>query len=436
MLGWWGMRNPFQPDPPQWPKILGTAAASSLATLFIARNFFPAEKKIRHAIKADYAVGDDVFLRTMGHLLGPPLVPGNKITPLENGEEIFPAMLAAIRSAERTITMENFLWKKGEIASAFAGALAERARAGVKVHFLQDALGCNDVHGEAIQGMKEAGVAVEIFRFVHFTCINYRTHRKILVVDGKLGFIGGVGIADRWKGDGRTHGYWRDSHYQVEGPVVAQLQQAFMDNWMQTRAELLHGDLYFPKQDEQAGDEVCQIFKSSAGEGSDSARLMLLVSIAAARERIRIANAYFIPGDLTVRTLVAALRRGVKVDIITPGPDIDAHIVRAVGKTRWKPLLEAGARFYEYQPARFHCKYLLVDDCWASVGSANLDNRSMSLNEEANLNVMDREFVAAHTRVFEQDKSYSREVTLAEWKDRPWEEKLKGRAMSIFRSQM
>ncbi|MGI8955597.1 MAG: phospholipase D-like domain-containing protein [Chthoniobacterales bacterium] len=429
------MKLPFRPDRPQWPKLLGTAAASSFVTLFLARNFFPAEKKIRHEITADYDVGDDVFVRTMGHLLGPPLVDGNKITPLENGDQIFPGMLAGIRSARRTITMENFLWKEGEISDAFAAALAERARAGVKVHFLQDALGSDSVHGRAMQVMKRAGVAVEIFRFVHFSRINYRTHRKILVIDGNLGFIGGVGIADGWKGNGRTHGLWRDSHYEVEGPVVAQLQQAFMDNWMETRAELLHGDPYFPKL-EKAGDQLCQIFKSSAGEGSDSARLMLLVSIAAARERIRIANAYFIPGNLTVRTLIDALRRGVKVDIITPSTDIDATIVRAVGKTRWKPLLEAGARFYEYQPARFHCKYLLVDDCWASVGSANLDNRSMSLNEEANLNVLDKNFVAKHARVFEDDKEHSREVTLEDWHRRPLQEKIKGRAMSIFRSQM
>lgn len=429
------MKISLKPDPPLWPKLLGTAAASSFITLFLARNFFPAEKKIGHEIKADYDIGDDVFVRTMGHLLGPPLVEANKITALENGDQIFPAMLGAIRSAQRTITFENFLWKEGEVSDTFAAGLAERARAGVKVHFLQDAMGSDSVHGRAMQKMKEAGVCVEIFRFVHFSRINYRTHRKILVIDGKLGFIGGVGIADGWKGDGRTHGLWRDSHYQVEGPVVAQLQQAFMDNWLETRAELLHGDLYFPKQ-EKAGDQVCQIFKSSAGEGSDSARLMLLVSIAAARERIRIANAYFIPGDLTIRTLIAALRRGVKVEIITPGEDIDATLVRAVGKTRWKPLLEAGARFYEYQPARFHCKYLLVDDCWASVGSANLDNRSLSLNEEANLNVLDKNFVARHARVFDDDKEHSREVTLADWSRRPSQEKIKGRAMSIFRSQM
>ena len=213
------------------------------------------------------------------------------------------------------------------------------------------------------------------------------------------------------------------------------MQQAFMDNWLETRSELLHGDAYFPKL-EKAGDHICQVFKSSAGEGSDSARLMLLVSIAAARRHIRIANAYFIPDKLCMQTLLEALHRGVKVEIITPGTDTDAHIVRAVGKTCWRPLLEAGARFYEYQPARFHCKYLLVDDCWASIGSANLDNRSMSLNEEANLNVLDEKFVTAHTLVFEDDKSHSREITLDDWRKRPWREKDQGRLASVFASQM
>jgi cardiolipin synthase len=370
----------------------------------------------------------------MGNLLGPPLLKGNKVAALENGDQIFPALLEAIHSAQRTITFENFLWKEGQISDAFAKALAECARAGVKVHFLQDALGCDSLHGRAMNLVRKAGVQLEIFRFQKLE-INFRTHRKLLIIDGRTGYLGGTGIADDWKGDGRTPGRWRDSHYRLEGPAVAQMQQAFMDNWIQTRAELLHGDEYFPKL-EPAGEQRCQVFKSSAGEGSDSARLMLLLSIAAARRHIRIANAYFIPGRLGLRTLVDALRRGVKVEIITPGSDIDARVVRAVGKTRWRRLLEAGARFYEYQPARFHCKYFLVDDCWASVGSANLDNRSLSLNEEANLNVLDEKFVTAYARVFEEDKSHSRQITLDDWRQRPWGEKIKGRIGSLLASQM
>ncbi len=404
-------------DDPSWLKLLGAAAVGGFLTLFIARNFFPNEKKLRHRIQAHYDAGDEVFARTMGHLLGPPLVEGNKVTVLENGDEIFPAMLEGIRSAQRTITFENFLWRQGEISDQFARALDERARAGVAVHFLQDALGCDEVRSDTLNMLRASPVELEIFRFLNLQ-MNFRTHRKLLVIDGTIGFIGGVGIADDWKGDGRTRGQWRDTHYKVEGPAVAQLQQAFMDNWIQTRSRLLHGDDYFPKL-ERAGDHTCQVFQSSAGEGSDSARLMLLVSIAAARHHIRIANAYFIPDALTLRTLLEARARGVDIQIITPGEDTDALLVRAVGKATWRPLLEAGVRFYEYQPARFHCKYLLIDDCWASVGSANLDNRSMSLNEEANLNVLDHSWVGAHIKMFEDDKRHAREITLADWERRP-----------------
>lgn len=428
------VKLPFRREEPQWPKLLGTAAASSLLTLFVARNFFPTEKKVRHRITADYAVGDDTFVRTMGNLLGPPLVEGNRITALENGDQIFPAMLEGIRSAKRTITFENFLWREGEITNLFAEALAERARAGVTVHFLQDALGCDGLRARAMTLLRESPVKLEIFRFLRMN-VNFRTHRKLLVIDGRVGFIGGTGIADDWKGDGRTRGLWRDSHFKVEGPAVAQMQNAFIDNWQQTRAELLHGDAYFPKL-ECVGDKTCQVFKSSAGEGSDSARLMLLIATAAARKRICIANAYFIPDDLGIQTLVEALQRGVRVEILGPGLDTDSHLVRAVGKTRWPRLFEAGARFFEYQPARFHCKHFLVDDCWASVGSANLDNRSLSLNEEANLNVLDAGFVREQRRVFEEDLSYSREITYDEWRRRPMREKIKGNLGSIIRQQL
>lgn len=415
--------------------IATTAIISSAVSVLIVRNFLENEKKIRHRIVTDYGVGDPEFVRTMGQLLGPPLLEGNRVTMLQNGNEIFPAMLAAIRSANRSITFENFLFAEGRVSDEFAEALAERAAAGVKVHYLQDAMGCNCVHGRAIRRMKRAGVEVEIFRYLYLTRFNYRTHRKLLVIDGKRGFIGGVGISDDWIGNGRTCGHWRDSQYLVEGPAVAQLQQAFMDNWMQTRAVVLHGDDYFPEL-EKVGDRVCQVFKSSESEGADSARIMLLLAVAAARKSIRIANAYFVPDDLTRQTLVEACERGVRVEIIVPGRDLDQQFVRKVGRSRWKPLLEAGARFFEYQPARFHCKYMIVDDCWCSVGSANFDNRSLRLNEEANLNVLCGQFAAAHTEIFEEDKMLSDEVTLAEWNERPLAEKVIGKVGCLVRTQI
>lgn len=429
------MKQRRDPCEPSGKKLLGTALFSGAVAVLIVRNFFETEKKIKCPIRADYAAGDDTFVRTMGQLLGPPLLPGNKITILQNGDEIFPAMLEGIRSATRTITFENFLLKEGKVWREFAQALAERAHAGVKVHFLQDSFGSDCLRGREMKLLKRSGVEVEIFRFYQLGQVNYRTHRKLLTIDGAVSFLGGVGISDDWRGDGKTPGWWRDNHYRVEGPVAAQVQQAFMDNWMQTRAAVLHGDAYFPKLSE-AGTVKSQVFKSSINEGADSARMMLLLSIAAARKNIRIANAYFIPDDLCLQTLIEACHRGVKVEIITPGPDIDAKLVRSVGKMRWPRLLKAGAEFYEYMPARFHCKYMIVDDCWATVGSANLDNRSLRLNEEANLNVLDEGFAAEHTKIFEEDKSRSRRVTLDDWRRRPLEEKIKGAAGLILRSQM
>ena len=361
----------------------------------------------------------------MSQLLGPPLLEGNSVTALQNGVQIFPAMLAAIREAKRSISFENFIFHEGIIANQFAEALGERARAGVKVHFLQDAFGCDCLHGAAMYLLRRSGVEVEIFRLLHLTRFKYRTHRKLLVIDGRVGFVGGVGIGDAWDGNGNSAHQWRDSHYRAEGPVVAQMQQAFMDNWMQTRAVVLHGDDYFPEL-APTGDTLCQVFKSSASEGADSARVMFLLSTAAAQRTIRIANPYFIPDDFCLQTLVEACRRGVKVEIITPGPNIDMRVVRMVGRSRWGPLLRAGARFYEFQPARFHCKYVIAHERWVTVGSANFDNRSLRLNEEANLNVMDSDFAAQHIRIFDGDKSQSHEITLAEWRRRPLSERMIG----------
>jgi cardiolipin synthase len=410
------------------------AIAGGAAAVVLARNFFESEKKITEELKVDYDVHDPQFGRTMSQFLGPPLLKGNCVQVLENGDEIFPAMLEAIRSARRTITFENFVFSRGTLTEQFASALAERARNGVKVHFLQDAMGCNCIHGREIKLMEESGVEVEIFRYVNWQ-FNERTHRKLLIIDGSLGFIGGVGISDQWLGSGVGPERWRDTQYRVEGPVVAQMQQAFLDNWVQTRSCLLHGDLYFP-QLKECGDITCQAFKSSSCEGADSARLMFLFSIAAARKSIRIGNAYFIPDDLLVDTLCRAAERGVTIEVITCGPLIDQHLARYVGRSRWYRMMKCGIRFYEYKPARYHCKYMIVDDVWSCVGSCNFDNRSLRLNEEANLNVLDTRFAVEHSRVFDHDKSESHEITMEEWLDRPLAEKIQGHLGCLLRSQL
>jgi cardiolipin synthase len=418
--------------------LLGCGAAAGAIGTLIARNFIPNERKISHEIDLDYGVCDPQFERSLGQLLGPAILDGNRVRALQNGAEIFPAMLAAIKSARQSLTLESFIYWEGEIATKFSAALSERARAGVKVHVLLDGLGCNCIRSELVRGLKDAGVQVEIYNVIEpydIDRFNNRTHRKLLIADGRIGFTGGVGIADTWSGRGDSLKHWRDSHYQVEGPVVAQMQSAFVDNWMKTRATVLHGDAYFPDL-AVAGTHRCQMFKSAPHEGSDSARLMFLFSIAAARKSICLANAYFVPDDLTLWTLVEASRRGVQVEILVPGPNMDKQWVRGASRTRWGALLQAGVRFFEFQPTMMHCKLLIVDGAWVSVGSANFDNRSFRLNDEANLNILDEDFGREQMQVFACDKRSSREITYAEWKSRSRVRKALDAGAALLRSQM
>lgn len=411
-----------------------TAAASAALTIFV-RNFISGEKKIKHRIAQRYGISDPQFERSMSQLLGPPILPGNKVTPLYNGVEIFPAMLAAIASAERSICFETFVYWSGRVADIFADALAKKAREGVRVNVLLDGVGCNCVNGDAIRRMVDAGVELEVFHLGNFARTNERTHRKLLIIDGHLGFTGGVGIADEWDGDARNEEEFRDTQYRVEGPVVAQMQAAFLDNWMRTRAEVLHGEAYFPKLKE-AGELHCQMFKSSPMEGSESARLMYLLSIAAAEKSIRVGNAYFLPDDLTTQTLLEAVGRGVSVEILVPGEWNDSKTVRLAGRQRIGRLLEGGVRVYEYEPTMYHCKNMMIDGLWTSVGSANFDNRSFRINAEANLNVINRDFTATAEQVFHQDLQRAREFTLQDWHDRSPAEKIVGSAATLLRSQL
>ncbi len=332
---------------------LGATPLAAAAVTIFARNFISGEKKIKRRIPRRYGIGDAAYDRALGQLLGPPIVAGNLVTPLHNGAEIFPAMLAAIERAERTITFETFIFWAGRIADRFADALAAASRRGVKVHVLMDAVGCDCVEGAAHRRMVEAGVELEIYHIANFARANHRTHRKLLVLDGTVGFTGGVGIADTWDGHAASPDEWRDSHYRVEGPVVAQIQAAFLDNWMKTRATVLHGDEYFPEL-QPAGPHRCQMFKSSPMEGSESARLMFLLSITAATRSLKIGNAYFVPDDLTTETMIAAVARGVEVEVLVPGDQLDSAMVRGASRHRWGELLARGVRIYEFEPTMYH----------------------------------------------------------------------------------
>lgn len=304
----------------------------------------------------------------------------------------------------------------------FSQALSQKARNGVKVHMMLDWIGSRTMDEDYLAEMKAAGVEFEIYhpvRWYNLTRLNNRTHRKILVIDGKVGFTGGVGIADQWDGNAEDKDHWRDSHFKVEGPVVAQLQAAFMDNWNATNSKVLHGDDYFPELSPK-GDSWAQVFKSSPEEGSSSVRLMYLYAIVHAKKSIKIANAYFVPDSHIRKLLIEAAARGVKIEVIVPGDKIDTEITRKASMITWGNMLLAGIEILQYQPTMYHCKYMIVDDMWVSVGSTNMDNRSFRLNDESNLNIIDKTWAKDMVETFERDKKLSHRMTFKEWEDRPY----------------
>ena len=404
----------------------------------LALNFTTGEKKIEQSVERLYAAADPAFARAMGVLLGPAILQGNRFTALLNGDRIFPSMLDSIRSAKKTITFESYIYWSDAIGKEFADALAERSRDGVKVHVLLDWVGSNKADPTHLAAMEAAGVEVRKFHkpaWYSLARMNNRTHRKVLVVDGRVGFTGGVGIAELWTGDAQDPQHWRDSHFKAEGPVVAQMQAVFLDNWIKATGVVLHGDDYFPELS-AAGTDDAQMFSSSPSGGSESMHLMYLLAITAAQHSIHLSSAYFVPDQLSTQALADALKRGVKVQIIVPGEHTDAAIVRRASRARWGDLLAAGAEIYEYQPTMYHCKVLIIDSLMVSVGSTNFDTRSFRLNDEANLNIYAADFARQQVDVFNADLSHSRRVSLREWQQRPLSEKVLEHAASLIGAQL
>jgi cardiolipin synthase A/B len=420
---------------------LALIVSTALLTLFgvlIFQNIAAREKKIEQQLPKLYEADDGEFRRSLSALLGPPIVEGNKVDTLLNGDEIFPAMLAAIHSAKSTITFETYIYWSGSIGQEFVDALTERAAAGVKIHVLLDWVGSAKMEKSLLDALEAAKIEVERFHEPHWSNwdqMNNRTHRKLLVVDGRIGFTGGVGIADQWRGQARNKDEWRDSHYRVEGPVVAQMQSVFLDNWMRATGKVLHGEAYFPAL-KPVGPYAAQMFSSSPSGGSESMQLMYLLSITAARKSIDLANSYFVPDEMTIKTLIDAARRGVKVRVLTPNENIDSEVVRKSSRGSWGPMLEAGIEISEYQPTMFHVKGIVVDGIFSSVGSTNFDNRSFRLNDEANLNVMNTEFGRIQQQVFEADWAKARRITLQAWQSRPLSERMLERLAVLLNAQL
>jgi len=413
-------------------------AVITLACVLVVLNLMTGEKKVKRQIGHLYSIHDPQFRRTLGVMLGPVILPGNSFDVYVNGDEIFPPMLAAIASAQRTISFETYIYWSGQIGKDFADALAERARAGVKVHVLLDWVGSSKMDKGYLATMEQAGVEIRKFhepRWYSLDKLNNRTHRKLLVVDGSIGFTGGVGIAAEWTGNAQDAEHWRDTHFRALGPVVAQMQAVFADNWMKATGTVLDGSDYFP-QLAATGSGEAQMFASSPSGGSESMELMYLMIINSASRTIDLSAAYFVPDELSRDAIVAALKRGVRVRIITPGPHTDAETVRRASRALWGDLLAAGAQMYEYQPTMFHAKVLVADDLLVSVGSTNFDDRSFRLNDEASLNILDERFARKQVQIFERDLLDSRRISLQQWQSRPLTEKAWERAAALLSPQL
>jgi cardiolipin synthase len=376
-------------------------------------------------------LGEPAFFPTIEAHTDAPIMGGNRIDVLLNGDETFPAMLRDIKSAKRTITFSQYLYEDGVLARQFAEAFAERCRAGVKADILLDSHGSSKISGEIIALMTDAGCRVEFFRRVEAPAIifpwklldyNYRSHRRILVIDGRVGFTGGYGIADAWNGDGHTPHHWRDTNARIEGPAVKFLQAAFAESWLETTGIAIGDEAYFPRL-QPAGNVAAQIVRSSPAGGSFQTYMLFLITINSAQKSILITNPYFIPDDVVTDALIKAAARGVSVIVLTPG-EIDSQLTYTASRSHDGRLLLGGAQIFEYQTALMHAKTMVVDGIWATIGSTNFDNRSFALNQELNLTVYDAALARRLEEIFHEDLKHSKKITYEEWQSRSIFERL------------
>ena len=376
--------------------------------------------------------GTPTFFATLAAHTDARFVSGNRVELLLDGDGTFPVLLEAVRKAKRSVTLEQYIYDRGAIVEELTAALAERCRAGVRVHLLLDAFGSSALPRERVRELEDAGCELAWFGVPQLIqlippwrllSLNNRNHQRIVVVDGAIGFTGGFGVSESWTGNGREPERWRETNVRFEGPVVQQLQAAFVQDWREATGATLGGADYFPPLDLR-GRAIAQVVKSSPTSGASESYMMFLFAITTARESIYITNPYFLVDGEMERALADAVARGVEVVLLIPGRvgyelfGLETSLVQHAGRRGLGSLLEAGVRVFEYEPARLHAKTAVVDRSWGTIGSTNLDPRSFALNKELNLTVYDREVAARLAAVFQADLALSNEVTLAAWRQR------------------
>jgi cardiolipin synthase len=405
-----------------------------IAWLILVLLFAP---HIPYHLEGPLDAASDHFVDVLEATCQTTLQKGNRIEVLTNGTAFYPAMLEAIRSARETVNMECYIFKKGEIGDRFIEALAERGRAGVRVTLVMDAIGSFGAFRQCARPLREAGCRVEPYQRItwyRLGRLNNRTHRELLVIDGRIGFVGGAGIADWWAKPHKGKPLWRDMMIRIEGPIVSDIQGVAAENWIECCGEILTGtDAYKPRA--QAGGSPAFVVKSSPADRATVSRVLFQTLIESAQKRVRIATPYFLPDRAFRRALRRTVKRGVEVTVLVPGPHTDQRWVRLASRRMYGQLAKSGLRIFEYEPGMTHVKALLVDDVWAVVGTTNLDNRSFEHNDEVNVAIRDASVVERLNADFETDLARSREVTFAAWKRRPLWEKLVGPGAWILERQ-
>ena len=405
-----------------------------IAWLIVAVLFTP---HVPYHIEAGIDARSDHFIHVIESTCSTHLESDNRVDILTNGDVFYPAMLAAIKAARETINMECYIFKKGEIGEAFIDALCERARAGVRVTIVMDAIGSFGAFRRSSRPLEAAGcrvAAYQRFTWYRLSRLNNRTHRELLVVDGTVAFVGGAGVADWWAKPNRRKPMWRDMMARIEGPVVAQIQGVVAENWMECCGEILTGpNTYKPRV--RAGDSPAFAVKSSPADRSTTSRALYQLLVEGATSTVHIATPYFLPDKAFRSAICRTMQRGVRMTVIVPGARTDQRWVRLASRRMYGQMLEAGVRVFEYEPGMTHVKALLVDDLWSVIGTTNLDNRSFEHNDEVNLAVRDQAVTARILADFESDLARSREITLASWRHRPLWEKLIGTVAWILERQ-
>jgi cardiolipin synthase A/B len=390
-------------------------------------NAQPVDIRITAPVESDYSVRDDGFRLESGIVSGRKWVDGNNIEVLVRGKEIFGAMYEDIESSQKSITKETFNFFGDDVGMPMAEALAGAAERGLNVHFLMDYVGSVPAGQEKFDRMEDAGVDVVRWRkpaWYQLARFNHRTHRKLLIVDGAVAYTGGANTADNWLPDIEDGGY-KDYHFRITGPVVSEIQGAFLENWVLSEGRFLLGEKYFSRQD-TTGTLSMQVSSGHPREGEVKLRKMLLYALASARETVRIGSAYFFPDEKFLDALARTSERDVKVQILVPGEKIDQNYVRLASQSKWGKLLESGIEIYEYQPAMYHAKLMIIDDYFVTVGSTNFDNRSFRLNDETNVNILGSEFGEKMAGMFDEDLRDSKLITYEEWAGRSFMDKAAG----------